>query len=131
MHTLSHGAALAQRETIKYALVCLPEEDGPEGHFASGDDALDAEDCARIREAAQWNEWAWCMVRVVASFGSFKGNAYLGGCNYASREDFEKGGYFADMKEEALDDLARVIESAGKVLKDWEAAYDAARGASV
>ena len=76
--------------------------------LASGDDVQD-------REAEEWvrseldagNDWAWGVVRVTAVHPGlpFVGKAYLGACSYASQEDFERGGYFEDMKAEALADL--------------------------
>ena len=66
-----------------------------------------------MEQLASGNQWAWCTVRVVATLGEFEGSDSLGCCSYASEADFKApGGYFDDMKVEALDDLRRSIETA-------------------
>lgn len=97
---------------VEYLIEALPEDDGPEGHFASGDDEQDAETVAEIERKLETNEWAWCIVRVTARLGQFEGVAYLGGCSYEDAEDFKKGGYFEQMKKEALDDLKETLKNA-------------------
>ena len=70
------------------------------------------------RETAEWigeqieagNEWAWCYVIVRAQWEGFEGMDSLGGCSYMSEEEFTApGGYYEDMKQQALDDLNRII----------------------
>lgn len=95
----------------RYETQCLPETERPEGQFASGDDAQDAETVAWIWEQLEsGNPWAWCTVRVTATVEldgqTFEGEAYLGGCSYESRAAFEApGGYFDDLKVEAFESL--------------------------
>ena len=105
---------------ITYTLECRPEDDGPEGHFASGSDADDAETLRWIREQLDsGNDWAWCCVRVVATVDfdgeAFQGNTFLGGCSYLSEDDFKEGCYYADLCEEAREDLLRTLDHAVKV----------------
>lgn len=57
------------------------------------------------------NPWAWCCVVVEAALEGFKGYATLGGCSYASEEAFRQGGYFEDMRDEALNNLREQIEA--------------------
>lgn len=90
---------------IEFEIRIRPEDDGPEGYFASGDDDEDAETCQKIREDLQHNEWAWCSVEVRATWNGLSGADYLGGCSYSSEADFRVGGYFEDMKSQALEDL--------------------------
>jgi len=97
---------------VTYTIECMPEEEGPEGFFASGDDEQDAEDCRRIRADLQWNEWAWFCARVTASWGGFEGDDYLGGCSYRDEADF-RACTFEDMQELALDDLKAELERNG------------------
>ena len=100
---------------VEFDVECMPEDVQIEGNaLASGDDDADRE-CEQdiMEQLASGNQWAWCTVRVVATLGEFSGDAYLGCCSYASEADFKApGGYFDDMKSEALDDLRRSIESA-------------------
>jgi len=86
--------------------------------MASGDDDID-------REAEEWilaqlesgNDWAWCRVRVTARWKGFEGSDSLGACSYKSEADFcTEDGYFADMKQAALDELNEAVQdAAGKI----------------
>lgn len=78
--------------------------------MASGDDDYDREvEDSIIADLEAGNDWAWCMVKVTATYDgidSVEGVDYLGGCSYASEKDFKSpGGYYDDMKEVARDDL--------------------------
>lgn len=96
---------------VTFTIECLPEDLPIDGHcMASGNDQVD-------RECAQWiydqldrgNEWAWCTVRITATWNSYRGVDYLGACSYLSQEDFKQGGYYEDMKAVALTDLNEAI----------------------
>lgn len=76
--------------------------------LASGDAAADRE-CedeiiARLNDG---DVWAWACVRVVARRGNRVAYSnWLGGCSYRDEDDFcQPGGYFDDMKAEALAEL--------------------------
>lgn len=76
------------------------EPDCHEAHIQPILDALDRGDT-----------WAWCSVRVVAAYGGFEGDAWLGGCSYRDEADFRTpGGYFDDLRNEAIEALAGTIE---------------------
>jgi len=93
-------------EEVTFELSIEPEEDGPEGHFASGDDAVDAENCAAIRERLDRDEqWAWCIVTVTARWDNFSASDNRGGCSYDDEENFKREGYYEDMCANALDAL--------------------------
>lgn len=96
------------------------ETEGPEGHFASGDDEYDATLAATIRAEAEWNVWAWCSVKVRAEYLGHTGTDYLGACNYSGLELFKADAYYANMVDEALGELAHSI------LQDREAVADLA-----
>lgn len=90
-----------------------PEEIPVRGNaLASGDDAEDRAEEDRIIAEAEWNAWAWCTVKVTASYAGLEGTAYLGACSYRDEKDFRAGGYLEGMTDEALEDLACKIESA-------------------
>lgn len=63
--------------------------------------------------AARWvrkqldsgNDWAWCVVKVTASYKGFEGTDYLGASSYKSEKDFKRGGYYEDMQQRALESL--------------------------
>ena len=106
-------------ELATFEVTAEPELEGPEGHFASGDDELDRQDCESIRAELEWNEWAWCVAKVTASYAGLRGEAYLGGCSYADAEDFaQPGGHFDDMKDEALGYLLEELERTEKALAE-------------
>ena len=102
-------------ESVTYTLSVEPEYIPLEGNvLASGDDAEDtaAENAVR-NELEAGNEWAWCVVTVTASHPGlpFVGRDTLGACSYASEDDFtQPGGYYDDMKAEALRDLLSQVE---------------------
>ena len=91
--------------------------------------------CSRVnavidRQAEKWihnqlkrgNEWAWCFVTVMATWQGFVGHSCLGGCSYRSEEEFcRPGGYFPELKKDALTDLNRVIERLRLLLAQLEA----------
>jgi len=61
--------------------------------------------------------WAWASVTVRAKWNGFVGEDHLGGCCYWDEEDFKKsGGYYEDMKAEALTALNRELRSLDAVL---------------
>lgn len=107
-------------EKAEIALHCLPEETPIRGNaMASGDDEADREvedDILRRLESGE--EWAWCTVRVVATYEGFEGDDYLGCCSYTSEEDFRADAYFDDMVSEARSRLAEELERVAKVLED-------------
>ena len=102
---------------VEFTLECEPEHIPYVGNCSALDHNTD-------REQEEWiagqldggNEWAWCIAKVTAKWRDFDGVDYLGGCSYLSEEDFRKGGYFDDMKDEALTDLNRNVQSVGEIL---------------
>lgn len=100
-------AVLARLATV--TLTTEPEDMPVRGNaMASDDDAADKEvEDEIIRRLDDGDEWAWCVVRVRASLHGQHADAYLGGCSYRDEAEFKAGGYFEDMRDEALDALAR------------------------
>lgn len=98
---------------VEYTIDCLPETDLPiEGNaMASGDDAADKAAEDEIREQLEsGNEWAWCTVRVTAKWKNWTGVDFLGGCSYTGEADFKTGGYYEDMKKQALESLKASVQ---------------------
>lgn len=96
----------------------IEDEDIPVRGYAmaSGDDQADkeAEDDIFAR-LARGDQWAWCCVVVKATWKSYVGHATLGACSYANEADFcQPGGYFDDMKAEALDQLNKELAQVGE-----------------
>lgn len=112
---------LRERATIK--LTVEPENIPVEGNAcACGEPDCDDAHIRPIIEAVESGDpWAWCQVYVEAEYGGFKGGDSLGGCSYRDEKDFRApGGYFEDMVENALEQLAREIESARVAIENLE-----------
>jgi hypothetical protein len=98
---------MARKLEVSFSLIREDEDMPFEGNCSAIDPETDksAEDYIRA-ELERGNEWAWCCAHVRAECEDFTGDAYLGGCSYGSAEEFKApGGYYADMCQEALDDL--------------------------
>lgn len=108
-------AYLASR--VEYEIECLFEDTQIEGNALAIGEPEDSLHNAHVRrELERGNEWAWCTVKVTCTLDPypdigtpFVGVDYLGCCQYASRRDFERGDYCADMRNAALDDLVEVV----------------------
>jgi len=101
---------------VTYSVECLPEDTPIRGNVAAtGNDAEDKgiEDLI-IADLEDGNEWAWCVVRVVARYDDIEGiigEAYMGGCSYRNRNSFMCSDYYQDMCDEARDELYMYLES--------------------
>lgn len=89
-----------------------PEDISPEGQFASGDDDADKEMVADIYRRLEQDLWAWCCVRVRATYAGFQGEDYLHGCACFGgvKEFMQPGSYFDDMRDAAIADLMSTLE---------------------
>jgi hypothetical protein len=97
---------------VTYEIQLESEDLDPDTMFSSDDPEADKAMIAEIRRrAAAGDEWAWCHVRVVATWGDYQGDDNLGGCSYESEADFKAGGYYSDMCDEARRALERNIEA--------------------
>lgn len=88
--------------------------------LASGDDAEDrAAENEILTQLDHGNLWAWCSVTVTARYGGFEGADHLGGCSYRGTEEFIlPGGYYDDMKAEALTRLVASVSDGCKVYNE-------------
>ena len=93
---------------------CLPEDVSVRGNaVCSGDEEYDKAVEDKIIADLEFNPWAWCVVKVTATaedLPGFEGCDYLGGCSYSSEAEFRAGGYFDDMKTEAIAELKEARE---------------------
>lgn len=105
---------------VKFIIECRHEHIPIEGNCSAIDPETDA-------TAEQWitdqllagNQWAWCHIVVRARWKDFEGVDSLGCCSYESEKDFcQPGGYYDDMKSEALADLNANIERAAEQLEE-------------
>ncbi len=99
------------RKLVKVTLECEEENSPWVGSFQKADGSNDTEMNEWIRqELRSGNPWAWCMAHVTVELGEFKGEDYLGGCSYRSKDEFIKGGYYESMVFEACEELAKELE---------------------
>ena len=116
MHNIEHSETI---DRVTYELR-IEEEDVPvRGNaMASGDDDLDRKYEDEILDRLDRGDlWAWCQVTVTAKITvedqRFEGWDALGGCSYRNVEEFiQPGGYWEDMRHQALLDLASNLERA-------------------
>jgi len=101
---------------VRYDLFIEQDDLSVRGNaLASGDDAQDRACEDEILERLEAGDvWAWASVEVRASFDGFEASDYLGGCSYRDTADFLAGGYYEDMKAEALASLIGSLEGACK-----------------
>lgn len=98
-------------DEVEFTIECLPEAERPEGFFAYDSEEENEKVVKDIYEKLEWNEWAWCTVKVTAEWNGFTGEDYLGGVSADSEKDFiENSGYYEDMKGEAYADLVKNIQ---------------------
>ena len=99
------AAALRRKIQDEAQITVIPED---EIHAPDYDDA---ELCAEIaRRRDEGDPWAWCVVVVRAEWRGISGEAVRGGCSYADEEAFTApGGYYDDMRAEAVDEIVRVL----------------------
>lgn len=107
-------------DEVAFTLHCHHEDLPVRGNaMASGDDKFDREvEDEIIRRLKDGGIWAWCAVTVEAKWQSFTGEDHLGGCSYASEEEFKTGGYYENMKKNALESLNNSVTEHFEKLKD-------------
>lgn len=105
---------------VTYEIEVSPDDLNVRGNaIASGDDTFDRQvEDEIIGRLDNGDVWTWCSVHVVARLGNFEGDAWLGACSYKDEEDFKQGGYYIDMKRDALEDLQAVVRQAQADLTD-------------
>jgi hypothetical protein len=107
--------AVFKRE-VEYTLTAEQDDTPVKGNVSAWDDDTDRKAEEEVnRRLDNGDVWAWAVVTVTATHPSFPGivgRDTLGGCNYRNETEFtQEGGYYADMKAEALTDLVRQLES--------------------
>ena len=103
---------------IEWAVTPLPEIELPEDCFAC-DTETDKAICQRIREDAEWNEWAWCCVEIKGQWNGLEAVAYLGACSYENKQSFiENSGYYEDLRQQVIEQLQgqaqRIVDALNK-----------------
>ncbi len=101
----------ALKDRVTYKVYCEEEHLPYVGNCSAIDEDTDRSNEKWIADQLEaGNDWAWCSVRVSASFRGVVGVDHLGGCSYLSEEDFcTPGGYWDDLKNGALRNLAEQL----------------------
>lgn len=104
---------------VKFFISCEEEYALVRGNaIASGNDEEDAEvEKTIIDDYNNGNSWAWCCVKVTAKWNGFEASDYLGCCSYKNEDDFKIGGYYEQMKAEALEQLNNELAEIADKLK--------------
>jgi hypothetical protein len=105
---------------ISLSIEIIPEEElsSPEDHVSFEDNPDFAKTVHKYIK--EYGIWGWCFVIVRASFGIFQGKSCLGSCCYKDEEDFKKGGYYEQLRDEAIADLEKQIEEARNTILAWD-----------
>ena len=109
-------------DEVEFDLTIEEMDAHPRGFFASDEPDIDAQQVADIIARLERGDlWAWCVVKVTASWGGFSSSDYLGGCSYGGEREFkQEGGYFDDMKAAALAGLNATLRRKHEELKALE-----------
>ena len=98
-------------DEVVFRLDVAPEDEPLDGNLCAHEEDHECSEWTR-KQLEQGNVWAWCRVTVTASWRGLVGRDSLGCCNYKSQEDFmQEGGYYQDMRYEALADLQAQIDA--------------------
>lgn len=93
------------RKIVEVALEVEWDNTDP-GHYYE-----DPDDVASVRERIRnGSMWVWANVTVRVTVHGLSSQSSLGCCSYDSEADFKQGGYYDDMIDEGVEDLAQVIE---------------------
>lgn len=95
---------------VEFEMTVEPEYTPIRGSFSSGDDELDEQTALDIEKQLEYNEWAWCCIKMECKYKGLTGTDYLGACSYKDSNDFMNDGYYQDMKQEAYADLIQQIK---------------------
>ena len=94
-------------EHAEIEIEALPEHASIDGNCSALDEEANKEAARWVRqELDNGNQWAWCVAKVTVSYQEVEASSYLGCCSYKSQEDFMIGGYYVDMLQEAIEELA-------------------------
>lgn len=93
------------RGLVDVELTAEWEDTDPEHHYS------DPEDAESVRERMRGGSaWAWACVTVKVELYGLSSESSLGGCSYESEADFKQSGYYDDMVDAGVEELAQDIE---------------------
>ena len=88
-------------DEIHFNIEAVPELLPLEGNLVcSGNDEADRIlESQILHQLNQGNTWAWCTIKVTASYRGLEASDYLGGCSYRDALDFLASDYYQDMRQ--------------------------------
>jgi len=86
-----------------------PCEDNIRDSFDS--DVITEDQINKIYFKSMANDWYWCNIEVLASWGNIHVSDDLGACSYESEDDFKKTGYYLAMKTNCKDRMKVKLET--------------------
>jgi len=108
-------------DEVEFDLTIEEMDEHPQGFFATGNKKADARAVASIIARLKSGDlWAWCVVKVTASWGGYRESEYLGGCSYKDERDFKRDDCYADMKAAALAGLNAKLRAEHEKLRGLE-----------
>lgn len=108
-------------DEVEFDLTIEEMDAHPRGFFASDEPDIDAQQVADIIARLERGDlWAWCSVKVTASWGGYSASDYIGGCSYDGERDFMSDQCYADMKAAALAGLNATLRRKHEELKALE-----------
>ncbi|MCR4330242.1 MAG: hypothetical protein NUV65_06900 [Candidatus Roizmanbacteria bacterium] len=108
-----------EENEVTFTISVEPEDIPVVGNCSAIDSETDKEiEDWIFSELENGNIWAWAWVTVTAHWKGFSASDYLGACSYESEEAFRKGGYFEDMKAEALHNLNSELKIAFAAIEE-------------
>lgn len=85
------------------------------------DAGFDEEALAWVKaQLAAGNDWAWCDVKVTARIFGLEAETWIGQCSYESRKAFMDGGYYEQLVDEVIAELAKMLENIADDHDIWE-----------
>jgi hypothetical protein len=107
-------------DEVTFSIECEPEDLPVRGNAMASDDPAFDKRCEDeiIADLESGNSWAWCCIKVTATWKSWRADDYLGCCSYESEEDFKVGNsdYYETMRIEALARLNEEIKACAEEL---------------
>lgn len=93
------------RRLVEVDLTAEWEDQAIEQFFEDPDDVM------LIRERMEDGSiWSWAVVKVRVELRGMSAESCVGGCSYASEDDFKENGGFDEMIDECVEELAQDIE---------------------
>lgn len=96
-------------DDVEFSITTLREDINVREDMALGEWIEEEELVALEKRLELGDEWAWCVVKVTATWKGLEGDDFLGEASYADENAFKDSGYYQDMRVTALQDLNATV----------------------